>query len=360
MIQKELFDLGSSPITTLLMQWYGEHKRELPWRETCDPYHIWISEVILQQTRIAQGIGYYHRFTKRFPDLQTLAAAREEEVLKVWQGLGYYSRARNLHQAAREMVTRHNGHLPETYAELLALKGVGQYTAAAVASIAFHQPYAVVDGNVYRILTRLFAIEQAIDTPAGKRMVAEIAQSLLPAGNPGEYNQAIMDFGALICTPSQPRCGDCVLRESCLAYGTGNVASFPVKERKSKIRNRYFHYFHILHGNHTYLQKRDASGIWKNLYEFPLIETGEAVDFLQLEKSDAFRQLFSALPGLHISHALTLRHQLTHQLIHTCFYRVTIPEDTLFNPPAHLLATSHEALHDYPVARLTHKYIETI
>lgn len=349
-----------SLITSRLQKWYNAHKRELPWRETNDPYRIWISEVILQQTRIAQGIGFYHRFMQRFPDVRTLAAAREEEVLKLWQGLGYYSRARNLHQAAVQIVNRHNGIFPSSYPDILSLKGVGQYTAAAVSSIAFHQPHAVVDGNVYRVLTRLFAIATAIDTPEGKKMIGGIAQSLLPEEDPGSYNQAIMDFGALVCTPSQPKCEECVLQEICLAYAERRVTAFPVKERKIKISNRYFHYFHIVHGNRTYLHKRDQSDIWQNLYEFPLIETDHPADLLILQQTAAFRELFSGLPELLIDPLLTVRHQLTHQLIHTRFYRVIIPESCTFTPPQGLLITDIGELHHYPVSRLIHKYLETI
>jgi len=348
------------PITCRLIDWYSEHKRELPWRETKDAYRIWISEVILQQTRIDQGSDYYHRFIEQFPDVTTLAAASEEEVLKVWQGLGYYSRARNLHQAARQIVSLHNGEIPSSYSGLIAMKGVGAYTAAAIASIAFGLPHAVVDGNVYRLLTRLFAIETPVDTPAGKKATAEIAQSLLPEEDPGGYNQAVMDFGSLICTPTQPRCGDCVLQEYCQAFAANAVSAYPVKIRKTRIRKRYFHYFHILHGDRTYLQKRDRADIWKNLYEFPLIETEQDADFAQLEQSSSFRQLFGNLPTLQIDPPLILQHQLTHQLIHTRFYRVTIPEEAQFTPPGEILSISQEALHIYPVSRLTHKYLETI
>ncbi len=348
------------PITIRIMHWYRQHKRVLPWRETNDPYRIWISEVILQQTRIDQGIGYYLRFTERFPDVVTLAAATEEEVLKVWQGLGYYSRARNLHQAARQIVSQHNGSLPSAYSGLIALKGVGQYTAAAVASIAYGLPHAVIDGNVYRVLTRLFAIDTAIDTAPGKKLIAEVADSLLPVEDPSGYNQAIMDFGALICTPLQPACNECVLRDSCMAHSNGTVANYPVKARKTLIRNRYFHYFHILHGNHTYLQKREQPGIWQNLYEFPLIETAQPADLMQLQQTDAFMKLFSDLPELRINPSHAFRHQLTHQLIQTRFYRVEIPDNLTFTPPGQLRITAHQELHTYPVSRLTHKYLETI
>lgn len=360
-MEKEYLDrVMLHPITIHLMNWYSEHKRELPWRESNDPYHIWISEVILQQTRVDQGIGYYRRFIDRFPDVATLAAASEEEVLKMWQGLGYYSRARNLHQAARQIITLHNGNLPSNYQELISLKGIGKYTAAAVASIAFNQPHAVLDGNVFRVLTRLFAIETPIDSPIGMKMIDEIAQSLIPKADPGGYNQAIMDFGALICTPLQPGCNKCVLRDICMAFAKGDTTVYPVKERKTKIRNRYFHYFHILYGNHTYLQKREKPGIWRNLYELPLIETMQTADLIQLKQTDDFRQLFPELRGLFFEPSLTLRHQLTHQLIHTQFYRVVIPPEHTFSPPPTILITPCKELHNYPVSRLTHKYFETI
>lgn len=360
MEKEDISGVNIHPITIRLLSWYSEYKRELPWRNNNDSYQIWISEVILQQTRIDQGIGYYLRFLERFPNVASLASASEEEVLKVWQGLGYYSRARNLHQAARQIITQHNGILPSSYNGLISLKGVGAYTAAAVASIAFGLPHAVLDGNVFRVLTRLFAIETAIDSPIGRKMISEIAQSLLPEEDPGSYNQAIMDFGALICTPLQPRCNTCVLQESCMAYTKGDVTIYPIKERKTKISNRYFHYFHILQGNHTYLQKRNQPGIWRNLYEFPLIETMQPADFMQLKQTDAFRELFPEVTTLSFEPKLILRHQLTHQHIHTRFYQVEIPERFTFTPPSALFVTQSEELHNYPVSRLMHKYLETI
>ncbi|MBK5194524.1 MAG: A/G-specific adenine glycosylase [Proteiniphilum sp.] len=349
-----------TPITTHLLNWYKEHKRQLPWRETSDAYSIWISEVILQQTRIAQGEDYFLRFMERFPNVQMLAEAEEEEVLKLWQGLGYYSRARNMHAAAKQIVGRFDGTFPNAYSDILSLKGVGEYTAAAISSIAFNEPRAVVDGNVQRVIARLFAIESSIHTSAGKKSIAEIAQSLIAEESPGSYNQALMDFGSMVCTPTQPRCTDCLLQDYCAAYAENRVIDFPVNNRKVPIKKRYFNYFHIVQGNSTFLQKRVMSDIWKNLYEFPLIETLSAMDFTQLEQTIEFSDLFSGIPSLTIDHLLTLKHQLTHQLIHTNFYRVIIPENYLFASPLNAIKIDKEQLSSYPVSRLTDKYITII
>ena len=232
-------------LAPILIEWYARCGRDLPWRRTCDAYRIWLSEVILQQTRVVQGLDYYERFTERFPTVETLAAASEDEVLKLWQGLGYYSRARNLHAAARDVVTRFGGSFPASFAELRTLPGVGEYTAAAVASIAFDVPVAVVDGNVYRVLARLFDVDMPIDTTAGRRAFAELAQSQIDAARPGLYNQAIMDFGALQCAPAQPRCTDCPLADRCLALAAGSVALRPVKQGRAKVSDRWFHYLHV-------------------------------------------------------------------------------------------------------------------
>ena len=222
----------------ILLDWYAEHKRELPWRETKDPYRIWISEIILQQTRVAQGYEYFQRFVERFPDLVALAEADEDEVMKYWQGLGYYSRARNLHAAARSM----NGVFPRTYEGVRALKGVGDYTAAAICSIAYDMPYAVVDGNVYRVLSRYFGVETPIDSTQGKKLFASLAQEMLDEKHAALYNQAIMDFGAIQCTPQSPSCMFCPLADSCSALATGKVNLLPVKQHKTKTTDRYFTY----------------------------------------------------------------------------------------------------------------------
>ena len=240
-------------VADILLDWYAREGRDLPWRRTRDPYCIWLSEVILQQTRVAQGMEYYLRFTERFPDVASLAAAPVDEVLKLWQGLGYYSRARNLHAAARQVVECFGGRFPVALDEVRSLRGVGDYTAAAICSAAYDAPCAVVDGNVYRVLARLFDLDAPIDSTAGKRSFAELAQSQLDTAHPGRYNQAIMDFGALQCTPSSPRCEACPLAGRCLALAAGTVAARPVKQSKTKVRDRWFNYLHISSGDRTLL-----------------------------------------------------------------------------------------------------------
>ena len=258
-------------ISDILLDWYARHGRDLPWRRTRDPYRIWLSEVILQQTRVAQGMDYYLRFTERFPDVGSLAAAPEDEVLKLWQGLGYYSRACNLHAAARQVAERFGGVFPRSYDEVRSLRGVGDYTAAAVCSAAYDAPCAVLDGNVFRVLARLFDIDLPIDSTAGKRTFAELAQTQLDMRCPGRYNQAVMDFGALQCTPAQPGCADCPLAARCLALAAGTVAERPVKQAKTKVRDRWFNYLHVTCGDRTLLRRRGEGDIWQGLYEFPTV-----------------------------------------------------------------------------------------
>ena len=257
----------------ILINWYREHKRELPWRESSDPYLIWISEIILQQTRVVQGYDYFIRFIKRFPDVTSLAEADEDEVMKFWQGLGYYSRARNLHAAARSM----NGVFPKTYPEVLALKGVGEYTAAAICSFAYNMPYAVVDGNVYRVLSRYLGIETPIDSTEGKKLFASLAGEFLDKSRPAVYNQAIMDFGAIQCTPQNPACLFCPLAGSCMALSKSMVAQLPVKQHKTKTTERFLNYIYVRAGACTFINKRTGNDIWKNLFELPLIETASSV-----------------------------------------------------------------------------------
>lgn len=257
----------------ILINWYREHKRELPWRESSDPYLIWISEIILQQTRVVQGYDYFIRFIKRFPDVTSLAEADEDEVMKFWQGLGYYSRARNLHAAARSM----NGVFPKTYPEVLALKGVGEYTAAAICSFAYNMPYAVVDGNVYRVLSRYLGIETPIDSTEGKKLFASLAGEFLDKSRPAVYNQAIMDFGAIQCTPQNPACLFCPLAGSCMALSKSMVAQLPVKQHKTKTTERFLNYIYVRAGACTFINKRTGNDIWKNLFELPLIDRKSVV-----------------------------------------------------------------------------------
>lgn len=290
-----------------LATWFAAHGRQLPWRETRDPYKIWLSEIILQQTRIAQGFPYYKRFVQRFPTVEALAAATEPEVMRLWQGLGYYSRARNLHAAAQQVVVA--GAFPNTYAEIRKLKGVGDYTAAAIVSFAFGEPKAVVDGNVYRVLSRQFAIAEPIDTARGKKVFAALADALLDREHPGRHNQALMDFGALHCTPRAPLCHNCPFATQCLSRES-NPALFPVKQHKTAVRTRHIVYIYAYAGGQTYLHRRAAGDIWQGLYEPPQLELGH--------KAEA-AEILDSLPWLNGATlrlvAEGLRHVLTHQVL---------------------------------------------
>ena len=346
-------------IAEILLDWYAREGRDLPWRRTRDPYRIWLSEVILQQTRVAQGMEYYLRFTERFPDVASLAAAPEDEVLKLWQGLGYYSRARNLHAAARQVMSRFGGVFPATYGEVRALPGVGDYTAAAVCSIVYDAPCAVLDGNVYRVLARLFDIGIPIDTTAGKRTFAELAQLQLDTSRPGLYNQAIMDFGALQCTPAQPRCGDCPLAGRCLALAAGTVGVRPVKQGRAKVRDRWFNYLHVTCGGQTLLHRRGGGDIWQGVYEFPLIETDKAMDFAELQTTDAFRRLFAGAGRLNVSADLQgVKHVLSHQILYTAFYRIEIEREG--DALKSYLPVATDDVEKYAVPRLIHIYLEKL
>ena len=339
--------------TEAIIKWYEENKRELPWRESSDPYLIWISEIILQQTRVVQGYDYFLRFVKRFPDVQTLADADEDEVMKYWQGLGYYSRARNLHAAAKSM----NGIFPKTYAEVLALKGVGEYTAAAVCSFAYGMPYAVVDGNVYRVLSRYFGIDTPIDSTEGKKLFAALADEMLDRKRPALYNQGIMDFGAIQCTPQSPNCLFCLLADSCSALAKGLVAKLPVKQHKTKTTNRYFNYIYVRAGAHTFISKRTADDIWKNLFELPLIETPVALSEEEFLALPEFRAFFAQgeQPVVR-SVCREVKHVLSHRVIYADFYEVTLPEETAsFSKFQKIKA---EELEQYAVSRLVHAFIE--
>lgn len=341
-------------VADILLDWYAREGRDLPWRRTRDPYRIWLSEVILQQTRVAQGTEYYLRFTERFPDVASLAAAPEDEVLKLWQGLGYYSRARNLHAAARQVVERFGGRFPVALEEVRSLRGVGDYTAAAICSAAYDAPCAVVDGNVYRVLARLFDLDAPIDSTAGKRAFAELAQSQLDTAHPGRYNQAIMDFGALRCIPSSPRCEACPLAGRCLALAAGTVAARPVKQGKTRVRDRWFNYLHVSSGDRTLLRRREGRDIWQGLYEFPLIETEGPAELPELVRLPQFRELLGDAPW-HLVRSIPLpKHQLSHQTLHAVVHRI---ETLSLTPAAAAMAVPTVALGDYAVPRLIDRYL---
>lgn len=342
------FNLGST-----LIEWYLGVKRELPWRDISDPYHIWISEIILQQTRVAQGVDYYLRFVERFPDIHSLACASEDDVLKYWQGLGYYSRARNLHAAARYIEEYCQGNFPDTYKDIRALKGVGDYTAAAICSFAYHMPYATVDGNVYRVLSRLFDVDLPIDSNDGKKYYATLAQDILSQEDPATHNQAIMEFGAMLCTPKNPTCETCPLQVQCLSYGHKTVLQRPVKVQKTAVKNRYFNYFRIRFGENIFLNKRTGNDIWKNLYEFPLIETAEKSEFDDLSRTADFRRLFDGIPD--VSFRLKkndLVHVLSHRRIITTYYEAEISQ--VNESLEQYLCISEKEFDKYAISRLTH------
>lgn len=344
-------------LSHILIGWYNENKRSLPWRDTVDPYIIWISEIILQQTRVDQGYAYFNRFIEKYPTVDLLANAKEDEVLKLWQGLGYYSRARNLHATAKMIMDQFNGVFPSDYKEVLGLKGVGEYTAAAIVSFAYNHPYAVVDGNVYRVLSRIFAIEDPIDSGRGKRLFAELALSLLDDANPGLHNQAIMEFGALQCVPVSPDCGNCPASSMCMAYARNKVSSYPVKEGKQKTRNRYFHYFDIRNGDSMFLHKRTANDIWQNLYEFPLLETKDDISLEKLSSDEGFKELFLEGKNIQIKHIFQMKHVLSHQIIYATFYRVEADSISLGDDYIKIKVND---IDDFPVSRLVHKYLEKL
>ena len=285
-----------------LLAWYGENQRTLPWRGESDPYKIWVSEIILQQTRVQQGWDYYLRFIEAFPDVGALARAPEEQVLRIWQGLGYYSRAHNMHAAAQQIVNEHHGLFPDRYEEIRALKGIGDYTAAAIASIAFHLPHPAVDGNVLRICSRIFGVCDDIMLPATRKQITEICAKHIPKDDPGTFNQACMEFGATWCTPKNPKCYNCPFAASCYALKHGLTETLPIKSKSKTKRDRFFHYTFHLYNNETILEKRTNNDIWRNLYQFPLHETAE--------------------PSYHggSTKILELKETLSHQIIHASFF----------------------------------------
>jgi A/G-specific adenine glycosylase len=264
--------------TTTLLHWHDAHPRSMPWSGEKNPYRIWLSEIILQQTRVEQGLPYYQKFIETYPTVETLAAAPEDAVMRLWQGLGYYSRARNLHEAAKHVANNLNGCFPKDYDELLKLKGVGTYTAAAIASFAFDLPHAVLDGNVYRVLSRFFGIETPIDDPLAKNLFTKLANDLLDKQQPAVYNQAIMNFGALQCVPQSPNCGRCPMQPNCRAYAQQQVHELPIKTKKIDKKFRFFNYLFIQEGNEVWLHKRVEKDIWQNLYEFPMIESNKLLE----------------------------------------------------------------------------------
>lgn len=308
----------------VLIEWYASNKRILPWRETSNPYFIWVSEVILQQTRVSQGLNYYLNFIKTFPTVFDLANADIDVVLKVWQGLGYYTRARNMHATAKEIVENHDGVFPCSYSGLIKLKGVGDYTASAIAAFAFDEPVAAVDGNVYRIFARLFAVDTPIDTLKGKRELRSIADAMLDKDRPNVYNQAIMDFGGTLCTPRKPNCAICPIVDLCSAFRNRTVDVYPVKSKKTKQTERFFTYIIPQKGFRTYISKRMKDDIWKSLYEFPLIESERQLELDEIVETEGWKRLFEGNRVDVVFCSIPKKYVLSHQRIFTRFLVVQI------------------------------------
>ena len=366
-----------------LSSWYQTNARDFPFRRTTDPYLIWLSEVIMQQTRIEQGVPYYNKFADVFPTVNDLAAASEDEVLKQWQGLGYYSRAHNLHTTANEIVEKYDGKFPETYEGLRALKGIGDYTAAAIASVCFGLPHPVMDGNVIRFITRHFGITGPIDQAAVKKEIMEVLNGLMeqiqdagykmqdagcrmqdilhpeshiPHPTSGTFNQAIIEFGATYCTPRNPNCGECIFNESCYALKYGMVEKLPFKKQQQPLKPRYFHYLVIQARGKKgmYFRKRTENDIWKGLYEFPMIETTKTINLPRLMNSPEWKQLFGTSQVKMISQSTQVSHLLSHQKINARFYTIEIEKTSEkfgnFMSP--------DRIHELPVAKIIEKFLE--
>lgn len=336
----------------ILTNWYSVNKRELPWRKTKNPYYIWLSEIILQQTQIKQGLPYYEAFVTNFPTVFDLANASEEEVLKLWQGLGYYSRARNLHFTAKYIVNELNGIFPNTHKELLKLKGIGDYTASAIASICFNEPTAVVDGNVYRFLSRHYGIETPINTTEGFKTFKALATELIDTNNPADFNQAIMEFGATQCKPKNPECTRCPFNSSCEALKNDTISKLPVKLKKTKVSKKHFNFLVCISSDKkTVFNKRTGKGIWKNLYQFPLVETKSSLSVDDFKTHPLVKDFFSGQRyDFTLYNETEIIHKLSHQHLHTKFWIIEV--DTL--PEEGIYITE---LHNYPTPVLISNFL---
>ncbi|MFK7059007.1 A/G-specific adenine glycosylase [Flavobacterium oreochromis] len=333
-----------------IIAWYQQHKRDLPWRKTTDPYLIWLSEIILQQTRVSQGLPYYKAFTKQYPKIQDLAEAEEQDVLKLWQGLGYYSRARNLHSTAKHLTEHNNGIFPNNYKDLQKLKGIGEYTAAAIASFSFNECVPVIDGNVYRVIARYFGLDLDISLPKTKKTFFQLASEVINPNEPAQFNQAIMEFGALQCVPQNPTCTICPLQNSCYALSTNKIGNLPVKTKKTKITNRYFHYLLVIDQNQKALyQQRTTKGIWQNLYELPLIETfkKEKTDEIKNRILESYTNIKSILL---LEHEQT-NHKLSHQNLDINFWIIKIDHE-------HETGLAYKELKELPTPIVIHNFLE--
>ncbi len=341
-----------------LMDWYQQHDRPLPWKEEKDPYLIWLSEIILQQTRVAQGLPYFEKFKAHYPTVSDLAKAPADEVMKLWEGLGYYSRARNMHATAKYIDQELGGNFPTTYKEILSLKGVGPYTAAAISSFAFDLPHAVVDGNVYRVLARYFGIDSPIDQPQGKKRFAELAQALLDTSQPGRYNQAIMDFGAVQCVPKSPKCKACPLQDCCQAFQEDQIHRFPVKSKKLVKKDRYFHFLVFDYEGSTFIQRRETKDIWLHLYQFPLLESEQFIKtFAALQQQLDWPDWIDQTMIKEWSLSRPFKQELTHQRIHAFFFKILLKTPPKSIPPEFVM-TERENLTKFAFPKIIDLYLK--
>jgi A/G-specific adenine glycosylase len=338
-----------------IINWYLVNKRELPWRNTSDPYIIWLSEIILQQTRVEQGLPYFNKFLDNFPTIQDFASASEDQVLKLWEGLGYYSRGRNMLHTARAVVALHEGTFPSAYDVLIRLKGIGDYTAAAISSFAAKESRAVLDGNVFRVLSRFYGIDLPINSTAGKKAFSELAFKLIQGQDSSVYNQAIMEFGALQCKPKQPLCESCPLRPGCFAFNHNQTQLLPVKIKSNQKKVRFFNYFLVEQEDLVLIKQRQAGDVWQQLYDFPLIELpGEVADH-----RDTFNEFVLDLFGQDVilTPITQAKHVLTHQIIYVQFFALN-NNITNFNTTAMLKWVSRTELRDLPKPNVIKEFVK--
>lgn len=344
--------------TRTLLEWNNfSNNRIMPWKGERDPYKIWISEIMLQQTRVEQGLGYFNRFVHAFPTIHDLAAADDTIVFKLWEGLGYYSRCRNLLETARLVVSKYNGNFPTSYKEIVELKGIGPYTAAAIASFAYGLPYAVVDGNVLRVLSRFFGLAQPIDDIAGRKMYNQLADSLLDKEQPAAYNQAIMDFGATICKPKIPLCNDCPLQSNCTAYKDQIVDKLPIKSKRLLKKNRYFHYIIFRQKQSIFCKKRMEKDIWQNLYEFYLVEADKILGIDEILQISDVQQILKGVPHIVETVSVVSKQQLTHQLISGIFVEIELEESIALAD--NYISLEEKNLSQLPMPKFILSYLST-
>ncbi len=337
-----------------ILNWYKNNYRNLPWRNTDDPYKIWLSEIILQQTQVKQGLDYYSKFIENFPTVKHLALANEEEVLKLWQGLGYYSRARNLHKTAGIILNEYKGEFPDNYSDLLKLPGIGDYTASAIASFAFNKPYPVLDGNVFRFISRLFNIHLAIDEQENRKTFMAILYEMIEEHNPALFNNAMMEMGAIICKPNNPDCSNCAVSRYCQALKLGKVNSLPIKVKKTKIKTRYMNFILIEYKKGFYLEKRTSKDIWQNLFQLPLIETKSMTDISGIK--EVMKTIMNTKETFRIVQQFKVKHLLTHQVLEAEFWSVKLKNEPVFTNKK-MVYTNWSEYKNYPIPKLIENYL---